>query len=489
MNELRAALEKNANDTRTFQTHLEPILREGTREDFDEFLETVLDAVTDDTPLTNLMRAADFKSKSVGGENAPYVTYRIGKVFLDRIGNEDMAEMYFRKLPADSEFMAELHDFYVDFYLRKENWRKLEQLFLGEAQAAGTENPVVESKRRTARLARKQGKPDRALAYWQGLRRELPGDPEVQQELLDLYRETGKWHQVADVLKARADGLPDDEADAKVALYKELIGLYRDKLKMEAKVAATYQAILKLVPDDAEAFDSLCGQYKTTNRWPDLVKLLKARIEASDPDDAFDLHRQVADIMEERFNNVTEAMRAYEAMRDLRPDDVDVIKKLKELYQARRDWTKYVEVAKAELSFLEGEERFETLRELARLSLQNVRDASLGVSLWKEVKDADPQDGEAFDALMHLYERGKNFEGVAELLEERIDQVSQDDQRALLERLAVIYGSRIQDMEQAAESWKRLLQLDGENHRAKAELKKILVRSKDVENLDWFFRS
>jgi len=490
MAELRAALESNPNDTRTFQTFLEPVLREGDHDGFDEFLETVLSAVEDNDSLANLMRAADFKAKSVGGEIAPYVVYRIGNVFLERIGNEDMAEMYFRRLPADSSFRADLSDFYIAFYIRKENWRKLEQLFLEEASRDGLDNPTIVAKKKTARLARERGKADRALAYWQALRKEIPNDPEVQQELIDLYEQTGKWHQVADVLKAKADALPDEEVDEKVALYTRLVPLYRDRLKMDAKVSATFQAILRLQPDNEEAFNELCAHFKASNRWPDLVKLLKERIRTSDdPGKVLALHREIAEIMEERFKNTTEAMKCYEAMFELAPDDLNVVRKLKSLYEQRRDWSKYVGVAQRELTFMEGDERSQLLRDLARLALENVRDASVGIALWKDVRAEDPEDKEAFDALMLLCERGKNFEGVAELLEERIEQVELDDKRPLLERLATIYASRIGDIEQAAVSWNRVLELDTENHRAKAELKKILVRSKDLEGLDEFFRT
>mgnify|MGYP001347611595 FL=1 len=137
LDELRTALESNPNDTRTFQTHLEPILQEGSTDLFDEFLETVLAAVSDETSLTNLMRAADLKAKSVEGELREHVSYKVGKVFLDFIGNEDMAEMYFRRLPPESSYAAELHDFYVGFYTRKQNWRKLEQHFQSRAELEG----------------------------------------------------------------------------------------------------------------------------------------------------------------------------------------------------------------------------------------------------------------------------------------------------------------------------------------------------------------
>ncbi len=490
LDELRDALEQNPNDTRTFQTNLEPVLKEGTSDDFDAFLETVLAAVTDDEALANLMRAADFKAKSVGGDIAVHVTYRIGKVFQERLGNDDMAEMYFRKLPADSDYALGLSDFYVEFYVGKENWRKLEQLFQSHAEVSGEANPSQAAKRMTARLARDRGNDDRALAYWQNLRKELPDDPEVQTNLIELYEATEKWHQVADILRSRAESLPADEVDEKVALYRRLIPLYAEKLNMDAKVAATFQAILALKPDDPEAFAALCDHYRATNRYPDLVKVLKSSIEASDdPSRRYDLHFEVAVIMEENFSNATEAMKNYEAMLEIAPDDLAVIRKLKELYEQRRDWNSYVDVAQKELAFLDGDERFQELRKLARLAFENVRDPQAGIDLWKEVRTGDPMDSEAFDALMQLYERSKAFEGVAELLEERIDHVDDEERATLLERLATIYAARIGDMELAADTWNRLLAIDSENHRAKAELKKILVRSKDLDALDTFFRT
>jgi len=487
MEELREGLGKNPNDTRTLQAHLEPVLKDGSREALDELLAAVLETVKEAEPLGNLLRAADFKAKNYPGPLAIYLSYRIGKAFLERIGNEDMAEMYFRRLPLSSEYTIDLHDFYLAHYLKKENWRKLEQVFQAEAEMEGVSGAEAESKRRAARLAQQRGALDRAMAYWQALRKDLPADPEVNGELVALYKKTDKWHQVAELLKARADALPASDIDEKIGLYRELIPIYQDKIKMEPKIAATWQAILALRPDDAEAFQALCDHFRQTTRWPDLIKLLKARITAVQGEEAYDLHKEVASIMEVHFNNATEAIRSYESMLELRPDDIEVIRKLKTLYEQRRDWTKYVGAAQKELGFLAGAEKAEKLRALAKLALENVRDQAVGIGLWKQVREEDPEDSDAFDALMLLYERGKDFSGVASLLEERIAQVDRAQQAALLERLAVIYATRVADAEMSAQTWTRLLDIDSENHRAKTELKKLLVKAKDIERLDWFF--
>lgn len=491
MDELKRALESNARDTRTFLSHLEPILQSGDQGSLDEFFDLVTSVVTDDESLVNLMRAADFKAKHVGGPLVPRLTYRIGKVFLDRLRNEDMAEMYFRRLPAESKENEQLRDFYVEFYLKKENWRKLEQLFQEEATKEGAADPPTEGKRRVARLARERGNAERALTYWQALRKALPGDPEVERELIELYEMTGKWYQVAEMLRVRAETFPDSEVDEKIALYRRLIPLYSDKLKAQDKAAAVWQAILKIRPDDEEAFDALSEYFGSTDRWADLVKLLKARIESSrDHSEIRRLHRRVAEIMEVKFNNPTEAMRSYEAMLELAPDDLDVVRKLKTFYESRRDWNKYIAVARRELQALEGKERSEMLRSLARLALEKGRDIALGIALWKEVREQDPEDVEAFNALMQLCERAKDFEGVTALLEERIERVSEaEEKKQLLEKLATVYAMRVQDMEQASNAWTRLLQIDPENYRARAELKKILTRAKDLDALEGFFRS
>lgn len=489
MEELRTALESNPNDTRTFQTELEPILKDADRERFDEFLEVVLATVNQEDALINLMRAADLKAKTVGGDIQEYVSYRVGKVFLDFIGNEDMAEMYFRRLPAGSPFVAELHDFYVQFYVKKQNWRKLEQLFLDEATAQGDPDPDTASKRQAARLAKSTDNAQRALTYWQAIRKQYPEDVESQDELLVLYRETEKWHQVAELLKAKADALPEQDADEKVALYEEMIPIFRDKMNMEAKVSAAYQSILEIQPNNRGAFDALCLHYEGSNRIPDLVKLLKARVETEeDLDERFALLGRIGTIMEGQFSNVTEAIKTYEMMRELRPEDLDVLLKLKALYEQRRDWGHYIEVAREELAFVDGRERFAKLQQLARLALENIREMEIGVALWQEVREVEPADKEAFEALSNLFERGKEYEGLATLLEERLDQVEDEERLAILERLALLYSTRVKDSERAAEAWKRLLQLSPDNHRARAELKKLLVRAKDIEGIDSFFR-
>ncbi|GEM_PF-4756754 len=490
MDELRTALEKNPNDLRTFQSALEPILKDGDTAALDDFLDTVSLAVPQPDALGNLLRAADFKAKSIGGDIYAHLSYKVGLIYLNYIKNEDMAEMCFRRLPPESPYAPELHDFYVEFYIRKENWKKLETLFQDEARVAGHDDPVNESRRQAARLATERGNPDRAASYWQALRKELPQDEEAQDRLIEIFQAIGRWPQVADMIKAKADAIPDDMVSDKVELYEQLIPIYRDRMNMEPKVVATYAQILKLQPENEDAFQALCLQHESTGRWPEVVKLLKSRIETTvEKAKLMELHERVGLLALDKMNNPMEAMRSFEAMLELEPTDLKVIGELKRLYEARQDFQKYVDVAMRELELLDESERRAAIYALARLALEKVRDPKVGISLWSQVFADSPDNAEAFDSLSVLYERSKNFEALARLGEERLEWVDDVEKATLLEKLAMIYGARINDNAGAASAWRRLLQYSPDHARARAELKKLLIKERDREGLDWFFRN
>ncbi|MFH1529840.1 MAG: tetratricopeptide repeat protein [Pseudomonadota bacterium] len=490
MDELRAALTENPSNTRAFQTEFDVLLETAEWAEIQDFIHQLADIVGEGSELENLLRVADFRARSKAEDKAPAVQYAVGCVFRDRLANEDVAEMYFRKIPEDSPLAGELVEFYKGFYVRKNNWRKLEQFLTARSEAADASQAEHEARLELARLADTANNAERAAAYWQQVYKSDPGNLEAEARLLEILREAGKWHALADLIWARIERKGKDQADEKVALLRELVPIYRDKMNAESKVTKVYQEILEINPQDQHALEALAEHYQSTNRFPDLVKLLRLRADAEEtPEVLVELHRRIAGILLEKFSNMTEAMKSYEVILDLVPGDIEATAQLKDIYEKRRDWASFIRVAMLEVDGEADDElRLIRLKDLAELAAERIAKPETGIQLWQRVLEVEPQNVDAVTALEGLYEKAKDHEALADLLETKLGLVHDPKSRAgILEKVAILLGVRLQDYERAANAWRRLLELDPGHGRAKVELRKITLQSKDLEAIKWFF--
>ena len=59
------------------------------------------------------------------------------------------------------------------------------------------------------------------------------------------------------------------------------------------------------------------------------------------------LHLRVANLFLEKFSNQAEAIKAFEAVLELDPDNEQALSFLKQMYEKRRDWDKLVQLSRA----------------------------------------------------------------------------------------------------------------------------------------------
>src|SRR5207237_10173167 len=98
-------------------------------------------------------------------------------------------------------------------------------------------------------------------------------------------------------------------------------------------------------PTSSCAADRLSAQYKTMKRSPDLIALLRKKAAVVESaDDKIALHARVANLFLEKFSNQAEAIKAYEAILELDPDNSEALGFVKQMYEKRRDWEKLIAV-------------------------------------------------------------------------------------------------------------------------------------------------
>jgi len=459
-------------------------------EDLESFLGELVSGLDKGPAADAILKVLDqtFRRNRVS-ESGPVLAWHAGLLAWKTLDDRVRAEFFMRALDEGGTHVAEWQEFYRQFYASRGNWLRLEQFMNDLGQRTGAS--VVDTKRQLARTAQEFDNPSKELSYWQGVLQASPSDDEADSQLERLYTKLERWPSLANLLKARIERIPDDDADGKIALLKQMITIYGEKMRAELKVLATFQQILDADPGNVEAIDSLLTRYEAAGRWPDYAKVLVRKIEHTEGhEELVALRRTQADIMETRFANVLEAVKAYEAILELEPEDQDVIDKLKDLYEKRRDFENLIRVRRMEVDREEDPGRqTELLVELATLATERLRKVPVAVELWERILGIDDSHTDALRNLETLYEREKNVEKLCTILKRRAELApSADEQVQMMEKLAQIQGTRLNDSEAALATWEHILQVQATHERAKRELRSRYLADHKWDELETFLR-
>jgi len=329
---------------------------------------------------------------------------------------------------------------------------------------------------------------EKAVDAWKALRRLKPGLPEAVSALRRLYTKTEKWNALLELLKERCESLPSEALDEKVALYLEMIPIYRDHLKLDVMVVNTYAAILALRPEHGEALSALAERYQAQGRWGDLANILARQAQtSSQPAEKVALYHRVAQLWMEKFNNHHNAVAALEKVLELAPSDAKARATLREIYVRARSWRALLDFMRRELPLLDASARRVRLAEMATLASERLADLRQGIGLWNEVLQLAPQDRDAVVALSVLYEREKRWPALAEILGRLAESAGGEttpEGCALLEKRGLILFEKLAAPAAAVEGLARVRRSQSENPRVLRALRDAYTQLGDFDSLE-----
>ncbi|HET6613456.1 MAG TPA: tetratricopeptide repeat protein [Kofleriaceae bacterium] len=449
----------------------------------------------------NALRARRRGARPSGEETELGMLIQAAMLCWKRLENAEAAEEHFRRVRKIDPTNEAMLGFYRAYYPERGETAKLLQVLRQAQKSIGPSaaGDAAETRRalsvEIAQLAEDElENPEKAIDAWKAILRRDPRADRPRTALERLYRKTGKWNALLDLIKDDLERIDAGDHPARIAKLLEVVEIYRDRLKLSAMVINTYNSILAIEPEHPVALDALAEKYEQVGRWNDLITILgkKAAAAATADEDRVVIWRRVAALWTDRFGNFAQAARPLEKILELVPGDREAISKLKDIYGRRRQWRALIDLMGREVAALAPEMRRDHLLAMAKLAGDRLGDGHLAIELYNQV--LEPSDGEsaaawdpvALAALAALYDREKRYLALAEIYH-RQAALCGDDKKAkvsILERLGALAADRLRSPELAASAYREILDIQPRSLRATRMLRELYSGVKNYDALE-----
>jgi tetratricopeptide (TPR) repeat protein len=319
-------------------------------------------------------------------------------------------------------------------------------------------------------------------------------DPHNRQALDDLaakYAELGRWNDLITVLSRKAEA-PEVPVAERAAILREVAKLWSDRFGNFAQAIRPLEALIDLVPDDADAFAQLKDIYSRRRQWRQLVELLGREALVLAPEQRRDKLAEMARLATERVGDSKLSIDLWNRVLELpaqtsqtsgtadsgdaggagRVDDVEALNALAHLYDRDKRYPALVEIYRRQRAVAPSElEAVGVLEKLGALLGDRMQAPALAAEVFQELLQLRPGHSRALRTLREIYAAEGNYHALERLyadlgqwsdlvdafqtIADRIDDPA--TRLYLLERSAAIAAEHFDKPDRIARAYERLL--------------------------------
>lgn len=300
--------------------------------------------------------------------------------------------------------------------------------------------------------------------------------------LKELYTEQERWDDLQVLYRNRIAETVD--AEQKLELLLQVCFLFEEILENSELAIRSYQEVLELAPEHAGSRRALDRLYRRTERWRDLVALLRQELDRADSDhEVIELLYEIGELHEQKLAEPAAAVDQYEAVLEKSPTHVRaqqalerllaepgqrqrIAALLEPLYDAQGAWSELANVLEVQLEDIaDPGGRVGLLTRLATLYEDRLHDVDRAFAAMSQAVLAEPADAELRRELARLATLRDAERERAELLERAVAAAEGSAylQAELLLELARLWDERLDEPAKAEGAYARLIEVDGDN--------------------------
>ncbi|MCE9573275.1 MAG: tetratricopeptide repeat protein [Deltaproteobacteria bacterium] len=364
----------------------------------------------------DLVKVLGEKADRADGDAKVAIYLQIANLYLERFSNQAEAIKAFERVLELDANNAQAVDHLLAVYEKRRDWEKLIKLKEAEIERA----PAAERGARTIAVAQmaatKVKKPELCTVWWEKVLEYEPHHEEALAELYKLYERNKEWGKLADVCSRQAEVAADDKA--KIDALQRLGLLYTEKVEDSAKAIDAWQRLIAVDENNRRAQDALKKLYVTEARWDEL----------------------------------------------------------EEFYRSRNKTEEYVRVLEREVEAGPEQHRLVLAGKIAVLYRDELQKPDRAMRAFEKVLSLDAENLAAAEALIPLYETGRDPRKLVGVLEIQLKATPAEEKLVRQDRLKKLAEYNEDKLKDKAAAFKWWLEAHAEDHEAewiRAELERL----------------
>src|SRR6185369_454824 len=213
--------------------------------------------------------------------------------------------------------------------------------------------------------------------------------------------------------------------------------------------------------------------------WQELNTVYQRELEnaAGDVQEA-EIRAKIAHLAAGRLGNIDGAIEGWKRVLDLRGEDPEALRALAELYEQQGKWAELADVLDRHFDIAEGDEdRVFALTKRAKLFAERLNRDDEALETWQRVLDIDFSNVTALRAIANVWRTRQDPQELVGALHATIDRAAAlleaEELKGIYRELGKTYGGQLSQPYDAAEAWRKLLEVDPADFEAMAELETI----------------
>ncbi len=325
---------------------------------------------------------------------------------------------------------------------------------------------------------------------------------EIGEILEPLYQSSGEWEKLASVLEAVL--AQKTEPEDRLGMFYRIAELQEEKLIALDGALGVYVRALKEYPSDEKTLEecerlgeAVDGGWETlANAYADVLELHTDKAVQSA------IGKRLARVFEESLGDISNAEKTYRYVLGVTPLDAEALTQLDRIYTSLEQFVELAQVLEQRLlatpdplELVELHLRLGEVYEERLLDEAGVGQLDDAIRIYRKVFDElDPPNEPTSSALERIYGAKQDWNQLKVVLSRQLEHASGDSEEANIRaKMANLLSDRLGDVPQAIETWKRVLDLRGDDPEALhglanlyegsqqwAELTEVLGRHYDI---------
>ncbi|MFH1130672.1 MAG: tetratricopeptide repeat protein, partial [Pseudomonadota bacterium] len=440
-----------------------------------------------------------------GNEERQRWLTKIGRIYEDILGQAQEAIGAYEEILEEAPGSTDAVDALERLYVGQERWRDLADLFRRKVDLAETADDRRFFWIRIAGLCEQKLLSDEgAVSAYLAVLDESPDDLETLRGLARLYRKSGRWSDLLEMLERQLSVVEGGQRvevlyEAAVVQHRELgeigaaIHRYRQIVEADPSHEKTRQLLELLLQgkchedwpvheDRADApteetehklavAEILAPMYLEEGRWEKVVEVHELQVEGAVPAERVRLLCAVGRLLEEKLGDDVGAFGAYKrAMLSAaaEPSLLEVLEELERLAGQLGRWAEFAEVIeRTATEVLEERAQKALYLSLAEVCREQLADWDRAIQSYRKILELDADNEKALQGLQTLYEAEEQWELLVEVLHRRAELVSEIETKTnLLLFSGALCRDELERTEDSIADYEGVIELDRSNREA-----------------------